>query len=64
MDPLQPSPSLLSKLGSITVHAEEMIDPVKGHHFDVTALKAVLNDPEVREWLKVMTEMAMVPVKR
>jgi hypothetical protein len=47
MTPLKPSPSLLSKLGSIVVHAEELIDPIQSHHFDMVALKSVLNDPEV-----------------
>jgi hypothetical protein len=62
-NPFKPSPELLSKLGSIVVHSEEMISDT-GHHFDLSALRAVLNDPEVRDWLKKMTDMAMVPVKR
>ena len=64
MTPLKPSPALLSKLGSIVIHAEEIVDPIKGHHFDLVALKSVLNDPEVVEWLSEMRKMAMVPVKR
>jgi len=62
-DPLKPSPSLLSKLGSITVHVEEMLSN-KGHEFDLSALKSVLNDVEVKAWLKSMQDMALVPVKR
>ena len=63
MNPLNPSPSLLSKLGSIAVHAEEMLSS-KGHEFDMSALESGLNDPEVREWLSAMNKMAMIPVKR
>jgi hypothetical protein len=62
-NPLQPSPALLSKFGSIIVHAEEMFGPT-GHHFDRTALEQLLKDPEVRAWLGEMNRMAMLPVKR
>lgn len=60
-DPLKPSLSLLSKLGSIIVHAEEMAS-LKGHAFDKIAMDGLLNDPEVREWLKGMGPL--LPVKR
>lgn len=63
MNPLEPSLSLLSKLGSIAVHVEELLSP-KGHAFDRTALEGVLKDPEVVEWLSAMQGMAMLPVKR
>jgi hypothetical protein len=62
-DPLKPSVSLLCKLGSAVVHAEELLSP-DGHDFDRTALDAVLTDPDVCEWLKAMGAMALVPVKR
>jgi hypothetical protein len=62
-DPLKPSPSLLVKLGSIAVHAEEYASP-KGHPFDRDALKTLYADPEVIEWRKQMDAMAMLPVKR
>ena len=60
-DPLKPSLALLAKLGSIVVHAEEMISP-NGHRFDRAVFQALLGDPEVRTWLKAMT--VYLPVKR
>ena len=60
-DPLKPPLSLLCKLASIAVHADEMMSP-KGHAFDAEALKSVVLDPEVRTWLMEMG--AFVPVKR
>ncbi len=64
MNPIKPEPSLLSKLGSICVHAEELASPTKWHEFDLVSLKSLLNDPEIQEWLKAMRKMAMIPVKR
>ena len=55
--------SLQCKLGSIVVHAEEMLSP-KGHAFDKVALTTLLNDPEVRLWLMEMQKESLVPVKR
>lgn len=62
-DPLKPSPSLLCKLGSIAVHADEITSP-HGHPFDKHALNTLFEDVEVMEWLGQMREMAMLPVKR
>jgi hypothetical protein len=62
-NPFQPSASLLSKLGSIAVHAEEMTSPT-GHGFDKLALDSVLSDPEVQDWLEAMRKLAMLPVTR
>lgn len=63
MNTLTPSPSLLCKLASIAVHADEMLSPA-GHDFDKVALQSAINDKEVKEWIKAMTAMAMAPVKR
>lgn len=63
MNPLTPTPSLLSKLGSIAVHADELMSP-DGHSFDRVALTTVLHDAEVTEWLTAMGALAMVPLKR
>jgi hypothetical protein len=63
MNPLKPSATLLCKLGSIVVHTEEMLSD-KGHHFDLEALKAVLTDREVEEWMLAMQKMALLPEKR
>ncbi len=60
---LNPSIRLLCKLGSIIVHAEEAMSP-DGHQFDAIALKGLLSDPEVTEWLDGMRTAAFLPVKR
>lgn len=62
-DPLKPSPQLLCKLGSIIVHADELMSP-SGHSFDKHALASVLGDPEVAAWLKAMDDLALIPKKR
>lgn len=62
-DPLTPSPQLLTKLGSIMVHVEELLSP-HGHHFDRVALDDLLKDPQVKEWRRQMDSMALLPVKR
>ena len=59
----KPSLSLLVKLGSIVVHADEMLSP-KGHVYDRLALQQAIADTEVQEWLKEMDKMALLPVKR
>lgn len=63
-DPLKPTASVLSKLGSIVVHLEEMMDQSKGHPFDKIALDQLLKDPELIEWLEQMQKYALLPVKR
>jgi hypothetical protein len=61
--PLAPSPSLLCKLASVVVHADEMLSP-GGHEFDRHALVSALGDGEVKAWIAEMTKMGMAPVKR
>ena len=63
MDMLKPSVPLLVKLGSIVVHSDELLSP-SGHDFDRIALKALMDDPEVKDWLQAMGKAAMLPVKR
>jgi len=60
---MTPSVSLLCKLGSITVHADELLSP-SGHEFDKHALDTLLADAEVVEWLATMRSMALIPEKR
>lgn len=60
-DPLKPTLSLLCKLASIAVHADEMMS-AKRHEFDLAALRSAFEDAEVQEWLKAMGPF--VPVKR
>lgn len=62
-DPLKPGMTLLVKLGSIAVHAEELLSPA-GHDFDKNAIDLLLRDTEVIEWRKRMDDMALLPVKR
>jgi hypothetical protein len=60
-DPLKPGLSLLCKLGSIAVHAQELFEP-KGHVFDREAMLSVLGDVEVQQWIKDMG--VYMPVRR
>lgn len=62
---VNPSPSLLCKLGSIAVHADEATEPGGHvHHFDVGAIRALLSDAEVGPWLAAMDRLALLPKKR
>ena len=63
IDPLKPSTTLLVKLGSIIVHADEGLSEKK-HTFDICAFKSLLSDDEVLAWLKEMDRMALLPKKR
>jgi len=60
-DPLKPSLTLLVKLGSLAVHAEELLSS-KAHAYDRIAAQQILTDSEVISWLKQMG--TYVPVKR
>lgn len=62
-DPLKPNAGLLCKLGSIAVHADEAASDAS-HDFDKVALKGLIDDPEVAEWLAEMDKLALVPKKR
>lgn len=62
-NPMAPSAALLCKLGSVVVHADELLSP-DGHEFDREALAACITDPEVAEWLQQMGELALIPLKR
>ncbi len=62
-DVMKPSSSLLCKLGSLYVHADEMMSD-KGHQFDISAIKGLLADPELKEWIKEMDKLALLPKKR
>ncbi len=68
-DPLKPSATLLIKLGSAMIHAEEIFDQARGPMlnmdtmlFDLPAFKTASDDPEVLEWVKSMGPM--LPLKR
>lgn len=60
---MRPELGLLCKLGSIAVHADEMTG-AGGHEFDMAALRQLLDDPEVKDWIKAMADGGLLPVKR
>jgi hypothetical protein len=62
-DVLKPAPSLLIKLGSALVHADELTSPL-GHAFDRVALEQLIADPEVVAWRKEMRAMGLLPEMR
>jgi hypothetical protein len=60
---LQPSASLLMKLGSIIRHFEELTSS-KAHSLDKAAIESLLSDSDVKEWFEEMDKQALLPVKR
>lgn len=62
-DPLYPALTLLVKLGSIAVHADEAFS-ADGHPLDRIAIADLLRDPEVATWVRQMDAMAFLPKKR
>lgn len=52
-DPVKPSLALLSKIGSIVVHADETLSS-DGRRLDKDVVLRLINDPEVQEWIKRM----------
>ncbi len=63
--PLQPSASVLCKLGSIARHLEELRTAVDGGQaFDLAATESLLDDPELVEWMAAMDGLALLPLKR
>ena len=62
-DPLKPSLNILMKLGSIAVHADEIVmeQPLE---IDRMVVKNLLEDKELQEWMKDMNEQGLLPVKR
>jgi hypothetical protein len=63
VNPLKPSPGVVVKLGSIARHVEELCGP-QPHVLDQHALKALIADPEVQEWMKAADNMALLPLPR
>lgn len=63
VDTHAPPIRLLAKIGSILVHVEEGAGE-NGHHYDWAAVRSLLADREVQEWLDSMRAKALVPVKR
>ena len=62
-DPFKPSIGLLAKLGSIAQHVDE-VSGENGHEFDWAAIRSLLIDREVVNWLDDMHKQGLLPVKR
>lgn len=62
-NPLEPTASELTKIGSIVRHVEEGLEE-NGHPLDVIAVRALLADEDVVDWLGRMDELGLLPVKR
>lgn len=62
-DHLAPSTTVLCKLASIVVHADEYLSPGM-HTSDELALRGLLVDTDVAEWIAAMSEDGLAPVKR
>ena len=45
------TPTLAAKLAGVVVHADEFTGP-GGHPFDMAAIRSLVADPEVRDWLE------------
>lgn len=60
----EPSMMILVRLASLVVHVQEM-DPVRPQSFafDLSAAKALANDPIVVDWMKSI-DPALLPEKR
>jgi hypothetical protein len=58
-----PPIGLLAKIGSILVHVEEGAGE-GGHAFDRMAVRSLLADREVQDWLGGMRDASLLPVKR
>ncbi len=58
MEEYKISITLASKLASIVVHTDEMLNPSSGHAFDKIALDSLLKDLEVKEWVESLGALA------
>jgi hypothetical protein len=63
MSALNPPPHVLAILGSIVTHIQEW-DSASGHPFDIHAIRALLEDGDLKRWLAEMDKLAMIPKKR
>lgn len=58
-----PSLPLLVKIGSALIHAKEFMGTA-GHPLDKTALDALLDDADVKEWLQRGVSASLLPMPR
>lgn len=63
VDCFAPPVGLLAKLGSIIVHVDEAAGE-GGHEFDWVAIRSLMADREVQEWLVAMGNKGLLPKKR
>ena len=63
VDTFAPSAGLLCKLGSIVVHIDEAAG-AGGHEFDWAAIRSLIADREVQDWLIGMDGSGLLPKKR
>jgi hypothetical protein len=62
-DVYAPPVGLLAKLGSIVVHVDEG-SGTGGHDFDWQAVRSLIADREVQEWLIGMDGKGLLPKRR
>jgi hypothetical protein len=55
--------TLRIKLASIAVHADELLGE-DGHEADAQAIRSLLSDPEVSDYLAQLGRLALLPLKR
>jgi len=55
------SPTILLALGSIAVHADELLS-IDGREADKEAIRGLLSNKELREWIK--KQGCLLPLKR
>jgi hypothetical protein len=60
----QPSVSVGIKLASLAVHADELLSQGGNVEFDGTAIRGILNDPEVVAYIESLRPYALLPEKR
>lgn len=60
---LDPNASTLIKIGSLIVHYQEW-NSDDGHPLDLSAIKQLENDDEVKQWLDEMDKQGWLPKKR
>lgn len=62
-NPLKPEATTLIKVGSLLIHYQEY-NSSDCHALDKAAIDSLEKDPDVIQWIKEMTELALLPVKR
>jgi hypothetical protein len=54
---------LQAKIGSLLVHMDEAASS-DGHHFDLVAIRSLMDEADVVEWMDGLRALALLPVKR